>query len=603
MLPSSKSASKRKRDGDETGPNPTKKAKLLEESLLSFKTCLPWIKTLERLTEGYLRAKFSVVVSSWERVIESLEQGERSELEYFPLLTEALPEDVQKSIAEDRLLREQWESAVKSNKDLQHAIEQSSKIRPRPSSYARDWTDPQDAWGDILCLRPTKRQGLPLCTLHDAFRLYSQDRDQPLPNNELAFCARRAAEKLCYHMGNAYDTPEDHSQAFNKSVAPLFPLTAWRSTVLNPKAERLLDECRVGFSVKTFRKRSTKIERVLREDTREIGDSGDPFVHAARDFHLWVQTIQEQDSAEARALLSQGAPVFIMNVTGPLLGIAGAFFDGKVCTVEPLGSPLWMLEDSTKQRQEDVSRALYALARGIEALEELSVSNYRRPSNQNTTTFTPGVPRIYRSADPEDLTFTLDKPFLFNPLSMFTGQGSFGSDTFPIFAKMVPKSYGMNVHVLLANHGYAPRLFGKSSLAGAPTLYVMEFLQDRDGWMTLYDFEDFLEEVDYSHPDETRTRIRTALDAILSLLKANDMVHGDLRSNNIMIQCDQDRAPLLDGGDQVSLKVIDFDWAGEAGKVSYSPLRNDDLQWPAKIGEPILPKHDRELVNYWCSTF
>jgi len=49
----------------------------------------------------------------------------------------------------------------------------------------------------------------------------------------------------------------------------------------------------------------------------------------------------------------------------------------------------------------------------------------------------------------------------------------------------------------------------------------------------------------------------------------------------------------------VDLRVIDFDWAGEAGQVCYPAERNRDIWWPGEAGGPIEQDHDSRMVNSW----
>ncbi|KIO28452.1 hypothetical protein M407DRAFT_242998 [Tulasnella calospora MUT 4182] len=81
-----------------------------------------------------------------------------------------------------------------------------------------------------------------------------------------------------------------------------------------------------------------------------------------------------------------------------------------------------------------------------------------------------------------------------------------------------------------------------------------------------------------------------------------NVVHGDLRPNNVMLEVGSDTTPVCSGEEQgVNLRVVDFDWAGEADKVCYPLQRNEDITWPGDAGTPIKVGHDRILVNNWWS--
>jgi len=135
----------------------------------------------------------------------------------------------------------------------------------------------------------------------------------------------------------------------------------------------------------------------------------------------------------------------------------------------------------------------------------------------------------------------------------------------------------------MADNGLAPKLYGYAEADGAPTAYVMEYLGPPT-WQTLYQFF----ESDTAAVDPTQ--LQEAVEGILKMLDTKDYVHGDLRTNNIMIQTNEKC---------VDLKVIDFDWAGKAGEVCYPAERNTDIQWPGEAGAPILKEHDSEMVDSW----
>jgi len=140
----------------------------------------------------------------------------------------------------------------------------------------------------------------------------------------------------------------------------------------------------------------------------------------------------------------------------------------------------------------------------------------------------------------------------------------------------------------LAAKGLAPKLYGYAKVDGAPTAYVMEYL-DRSEWETLHRF------MNASSIVLSRAELRKALEDIVSALKSKNYVHGDLRPNNIMIRKDLSKQPL-------GLMVVDFDWAGEASKVYYPPGRNPEIKgikWPGKAGGKIEDGHDWELITSW----
>jgi len=133
----------------------------------------------------------------------------------------------------------------------------------------------------------------------------------------------------------------------------------------------------------------------------------------------------------------------------------------------------------------------------------------------------------------------------------------------------------------MAKNKLAPELYGYAELDGAPTAYVMGYF-DPPTWQTLYQF--FKSDTTTVDP----TQLQEAVESILKTLDSKDFVHGDLRTNNIMIRTDVIEKC-------VDIKVIDFDWAGKAGEVCYPAERNTDIQWPGEAGAPIL----KNMIRKW----
>ncbi|KAG8938310.1 hypothetical protein FRC03_007423 [Tulasnella sp. 419] len=82
-------------------------------------------------------------------------------------------------------------------------------------------------------------------------------------------------------------------------------------------------------------------------------------------------------------------------------------------------------------------------------------------------------------------------------------------------------------------------------------------------------------------------------------MEREDVVHGDLRANNLMLEVNADGQPCSGEDRTVRMKLVDFDWGGRSGEVKYPLERNKNIAWPAGIGEQIVVAHDRQLVQTW----
>ena len=122
-------------------------------------------------------------------------------------------------------------------------------------------------------------------------------------------------------------------------------------------------------------------------------------------------------------------------------------------------------------------------------------------------------------------------------------------------------------------------------------MYVMEKLGDR--WVTLADWGGHVDSV--SDPTVALYQVYNRIMKIIDTLEGKGYVHGDLRCTNILVNMDT-----------LQVKVVDFDWAGEAGGTYYPIDRNDEIEcWPqgSVKGYPIALGDDRKLVNNWWEAF
>ncbi|KAF7321440.1 hypothetical protein MKEN_00664500 [Mycena kentingensis (nom. inval.)] len=123
-----------------------------------------------------------------------------------------------------------------------------------------------------------------------------------------------------------------------------------------------------------------------------------------------------------------------------------------------------------------------------------------------------------------------------------------------VVVKFVLGRYGEAEHNVLADHGFAPKLYTARPLAGSSC--------------------------SASDAQLTNEHIKQ-LEEIRKLMATHKIVHGDLRSPNVFVCA------------AGSVKVIDFDWAGKAGDVTY-PLNVSPRERSSKAvgGGKIELSHD-----------
>ena len=248
------------------------------------------------------------------------------------------------------------------------------------------------------------------------------------------------------------------------------------------------------------------------------------------------------------------------------------------------------------RREKALAQLFHALRQGVEDIKAsvscisqfpMALRFHHSSLAQHAPSFPPAVPRLYPTCLKLDgteapITFSSvfrassDKP-IFN--AELNGFGA-------VLAKMANHSYGVGVHRFLAERDFAPQLLGECTLEGCPTIYVMERLDD--SWVTLAAWS---EETDAIKRSLVHPRIHSQLTKIIGLLEGGRFVHGDLRATNVMIK-----------KDSYQLKVVDFDWAGQAGQVHYPFERNQDImEWPGRSepGGVIVLGDDRALFENW----
>jgi len=155
--------------------------------------------------------------------------------------------------------------------------------------------------------------------------------------------------------------------------------------------------------------------------------------------------------------------------------------------------------------------------------------------------------------------------------------------------------YGYDVHTTLHTAGFAPTLLGCSDKpAIRASAVVMEYLpppsNSEPGWITLFD----LFERDPALVREKKDLIQAQLQAILLILSHSTFVHGDLRSNNLMIYCTLNTIV-----EPVRVNAIDMEWAGKLGEACYLEDRNPAVGYPGEAASYIGPRDDAQMIDHW----
>ncbi|KAF5386419.1 hypothetical protein D9757_006634 [Collybiopsis confluens] len=125
---------------------------------------------------------------------------------------------------------------------------------------------------------------------------------------------------------------------------------------------------------------------------------------------------------------------------------------------------------------------------------------------------------------------------------LFTARTAKGED---IIIKFGYGRYGLEAHTKAAAANLAPAVLGFSWIPGGWWMVAMELLDKG--------FEP-------CSKSNVNKHCRSVIISSISAFHALGFVHGDLRASNVLVR---------KHGEQWECKLIDFDWAGLAGKVTY----------------------------------
>ena len=147
-----------------------------------------------------------------------------------------------------------------------------------------------------------------------------------------------------------------------------------------------------------------------------------------------------------------------------------------------------------------------------------------------------------------------------------------------VLVKFCERYHGKG-HSMVAEAGYAPRLFFCEQIQGGVTMVIMKFIDVPDAY---YRFGD----------DELPDEILKDVESATQVLHDAGLVFGDMRQPNILIEKRSDREHAL---------LIDFEWVGLEGQERYPALLNDsgEIKW-AKGVQPyaiMMREHDTDMVK------
>ncbi|KAI6032323.1 hypothetical protein BKA83DRAFT_2398507 [Pisolithus microcarpus] len=326
---------------------------------------------------------------------------------------------------------------------------------------------------------------------------------------------------------------------------------------------------------------------VVYEEKNKFGDgNSDPSTQGAFSY-LRIFCRKENRTL----LLKTCCPVFIVAHAGPWLTILGGVITSK-CIVQRLTDFLWVPVHSTHDDDHwlRIARIFYVLKESIGRLESWYDSNkaerlYNLSHSIPHPRFFPSVHTF--SENGTEVRFEYKKPLEDDQICV-----TYLAETIePLPRKIVVKfvtRYGIDAHLTMANAGFAPKLRYFGPIGG--TEDAVSYGQLRMVVM------DYMEGVTLSTAIERRNvppSVETHLRQAIDLLHRAGFVFGDLRAPNVIVTPNDE------------IRLIDFDWAGKDGEVTYPVLINEKLVWAKGVEAlgRIDKEHDRFNLDSIVAAF
>ncbi|KAF8331812.1 hypothetical protein F5887DRAFT_994791 [Amanita rubescens] len=265
---------------------------------------------------------------------------------------------------------------------------------------------------------------------------------------------------------------------------------------------------------------------------------------------------------------SSCSPCFLVEIAGPWITVLGAVYLQKVL-IQRLAGPIYLPPQGLHPigTIDTPLRLFSALRRALRDLTHYYESLPCQPTNSR---FFPFVRSYILNGDRMDIEYV-------SPLSEDDSKAAYlakQADGKEVVVKFV-LTYNTRAHCLLAGDGLAPGLIydgTKGPRYGGLLMVVMDYV--KGGTLT---------ELLRSSPPKSRLDpIIKSVEKAIELLHANDLVFGDLRTPNI----------LVDGN---GAKLVDYDWCGVHQVDRYPFIIGDAIEWAEGVGPRATLHKDHDL--------
>ncbi|KAI0247579.1 hypothetical protein BJV78DRAFT_1133032 [Lactifluus subvellereus] len=270
--------------------------------------------------------------------------------------------------------------------------------------------------------------------------------------------------------------------------------------------------------------------------------------------------------------------ILMLNVAGPCLAFYGCLWTGLGIAVEPL-TPWY---DLTTHWTDEAGRL--SIAAGLSAfmntVRRIEARYLRVPDLPPRKGSYPYPTSYIEDETGQQINFKYEKRL---PEKLIFSARADAEGIGPLIVKFA-RRYSAEAHKLLARLGHAPRLHAVTTLPGSWIMVVMNF--------SLYPS---LDDLTVLLSDRSRQKVLSKVTDIVRALHKNHLVHGDIRSTNLLID-DQ----ILARDEAFVIHLLDFDWAGRIGEVKYPMgVNTKTMTRPAGVagGTNITVAHDMAMVE------
>ncbi|CAE6506478.1 unnamed protein product [Rhizoctonia solani] len=417
--------------------------------------------------------------------------------------------------------------------------------------------------------RPYGRTAIPVQLFHPVFDYFTAQLSQ---KDELSTSKYVAVENLLLASQGLYASEPARWKVIKDLLTAAIGYPVYKDDISRCQSD--------GVVTFTQKDSAYKAYGIVLELKNEIGTGhSDPWVQAAQSFaRYWSEEKMTKIRRATRC------PTFIISIAGPWLCISGAVYLDRV-VVQPLTDYMWL----GRHPQQDhhllrMTRVFEAIFRAVSELKTyytpFILPDAHHPIERDR--IYPYVQSVQGSKGTINFKYkgVLGGSDVVRPLfEAITEDGK------PIVVKFT-QFYNFEAHKLLAEKGLAPKLLSLNAqpISAGLVMIVMELFGTS--------LDTYLDPAGPGLDQSARAHIESDVKMALDLLHTQNLVFGDLRSPNVLVE--QDPNGLFHA------QLVDFEWCGASGEARYPVGMNPSkrIRWADGMtrGSLLYKEHDDHML-------